>query len=218
MPTDVTTATLAYGEHALEAVILDGEEWLRGHQIGEPLGFADYRSALNLYARNADEFTARDTREVTLPTAGGPQLVRVFSLRGVRLLGFLAGTPEAKAFRKWALDRLEALDRAEAMAAAIPPAVRPVVTSRGGRRELTQAEFVRYAREQGLAYTGAIIEAGPAAVPFAQDYIEIEQQIYELNRAKIELLREARDQGVSKFAVRSLAQAQLVRMGIRVHG
>lgn len=60
-----------------------------------------------LYDRNADEFTDSMTQVIELPTAGGKQQVRVFSLRGCHLLGMLARTKVAKEFRRWVLDVLE---------------------------------------------------------------------------------------------------------------
>ena len=47
------------------------------------------------------------TQVMPLPTAGGVQQVRVFSLRGAHLLGMLANTDKAKAFRRWVLDVLD---------------------------------------------------------------------------------------------------------------
>ena len=60
-----------------------------------------------LYTRHADEFTPAMTAVVTLPTEGGPQETRIFSLRGCHLLAMFARTPVAKAFRKWVLDVIE---------------------------------------------------------------------------------------------------------------
>lgn len=48
------------------------------------------------------------TALVKLPTAGGEQQVRVFSLRGAHLLGMFARTDKAASFRKWVLDILDA--------------------------------------------------------------------------------------------------------------
>ncbi len=87
----------------------EGHKWLRVDQIGPSLGYTSYpdRAVRKLYERNADEFGARETALVTLDTAGGPQQVRVFSLRGVRLLALLARTDRAKRFRRWVLDLIE---------------------------------------------------------------------------------------------------------------
>jgi prophage antirepressor-like protein len=60
-----------------------------------------------LYRRHADEFRADMTAVVRMQTAGGPQDVRVFSLRGCHLLGMFARTEVAKEFRRWALDSLD---------------------------------------------------------------------------------------------------------------
>lgn len=101
------TTVLNYRSHALEAVQMDGQVWLRSAQIAPPLGLSSERRVREVFERNADEFTADETRLVALGSEGGTQETRVFSLRGARLLALLARTPEAKAFRRWVLDLLE---------------------------------------------------------------------------------------------------------------
>ena len=87
---------------------IHGQPWLRGYQIGNALEYSDGAVAIaKLYDRNADEFTDSMTQVIELPTAGGKQQVRVFSLRGCHLLGMLARTKAAKEFRHWVLDVLE---------------------------------------------------------------------------------------------------------------
>lgn len=82
--------------------------WLRGAQVALALGYQNPANAIkDLYARNEDEFTADMTQVIDLPTAGGIQPVRIFSPRGCYLLGMLARTEKAKAFRSWVLDVLE---------------------------------------------------------------------------------------------------------------
>lgn len=98
---------LSYHHQTLEAVQMGGQLWLRGGQMCHPLGLSDYRSVQRIFEKNADEFTSDETRVIPLPTDGGIQQTRVFSLRGTRLLALLARTPEAKAFRRWVLDVLD---------------------------------------------------------------------------------------------------------------
>lgn len=82
--------------------------WLRGLQVASALGYKNPSADIvNLYERNADEFTDEMTQIIELPTAGGIQPVRIFSPRGCYLLGMLARTEKAKAFRQWVLDVLE---------------------------------------------------------------------------------------------------------------
>lgn len=102
-------ATLTFEGVTLDVLHLDGEIWLRGPQIGDALGYSkDGRVAIDkLYKANADEFNDKMTRLVKLPTAGGEQTVRVFSLRGAHLLGMFARTERARAFRRWVLDVLD---------------------------------------------------------------------------------------------------------------
>lgn len=102
-----TTITLSYRGTHLEGLRMEGEIWLRVTQIVAPLGFATERGLHNIVTRYADEFTADETRLIVEQTAGGPQQVRVFSLRGARLLAMLARTEPAARFRRWILDLLE---------------------------------------------------------------------------------------------------------------
>ena len=84
------------------------QPWVRGYQIGSALGYtAPDVQISKLYTRHADEFTPAMTAVVTLPTEGGPQETRIFSLRGCYALAMFARTPVAKAFRKWCLDVIE---------------------------------------------------------------------------------------------------------------
>ena len=71
----------------IELITRDGELWVRGPQIGAAMGYKDpARKIRTLYSRHADEFTDMMTGVIQLDTAGGPQQVRIFSLRGAHLL------------------------------------------------------------------------------------------------------------------------------------
>lgn len=92
-----------------------GRPWLRGRQIADALGYKRARDLNDLYTRNAEEFTDSMSAVVKLPSAGGLQSTRIFSLRGAHLLAMFANTSKAQAFRRWVLD---ILDRET----AVPPA------------------------------------------------------------------------------------------------
>lgn len=103
-----STAVLTFEDHPLSVVDWRGESWLRGPQIGDALGYKEPAKKVNeLFYRNEPEFTDDMTEVLDLPTAGGVQPVRIFSLRGAHLLGMLARTEKAAAFRRWVLDVLE---------------------------------------------------------------------------------------------------------------
>ena len=102
------TAVLVFEETEFDVVDVRNVPWLRGSQIASALGYKNHRSSIaELYERNFDEFTEEMTQVVELDTAGGRQPVRIFSPRGCYLLGMLARTERAKAFRAWVLDVLE---------------------------------------------------------------------------------------------------------------
>ena len=98
------------------------QPWVRGIQIGYALEYQNPAQAIaKLYDSHADEFTPAMTAVVTLPTEGGPQETRIFSLRGCHLLAMFARTPVAKAFRKWVLDVIEQYgDRVPVEPASLP--------------------------------------------------------------------------------------------------
>ena len=103
-----TNFSLSFRNVNFDITDIHGQPWLRGYQIGNALEYSDGAVAIaKLYDRNADEFTDSMTQVIELPTAGGKQQVRVFSLRGCHLLGMLARTKVAKEFRRWVLDVLE---------------------------------------------------------------------------------------------------------------
>ena len=103
-----TKFSLSFHNVDFDITDIHGQPWLRSFQIGSALGYKNPSSDMaKLYDRNADEFTDSMTQVIELPTAGGKQQVRVFSLRGCHLLGMLARTKVAKEFRRWVLDVLE---------------------------------------------------------------------------------------------------------------
>lgn len=103
-----TNAVLTFENVDFQVVDIHNTPWLRGLQVAGALGYKNPSKDLsNLYERNVDEFTEDMTQVVELDTAGGRQPVRIFSPRGCYLLGMLARTERAKAFRRWVLDVLE---------------------------------------------------------------------------------------------------------------
>ena len=103
-----STSVLIFQDAEFDIVDIHNIPWLRGYQVGSALGYSDATAAIaKIYDRNADEFTEAMTQLVELDTAGGRQQVRIFSPRGCYLLGMLARTAKAKAFRHWVLDVLE---------------------------------------------------------------------------------------------------------------
>lgn len=99
---------LTFHEISFEPVAHEpGEVWLRYPQIAGALGYERADRVIDLFNRNASEFTDSMTALVKLPTAGGVQEVRIFSLRGAHLLGMFARTERAAEFRRWVLDVLE---------------------------------------------------------------------------------------------------------------
>ncbi|RRD43531.1 hypothetical protein EII18_03015 [Comamonadaceae bacterium OH3737_COT-264] len=101
-------ATLCFQATTFDVVSRDGQLWLRSPQIAVSLGYSREDRVNELYSRNAAEFTDSMTAVVKLPTAGGVQDVRIFSLRGAHLLGMFARTARAAEFRRWVLDVLDA--------------------------------------------------------------------------------------------------------------
>ena len=104
---------LTFQSTTFNVVDRNGQPWLRSPQIAEALGYSQANRIADLYNRNAAEFTDSMTALVKLPTAGGVQEVRIFSLRGAHLLGMFARTKVAAEFRRWVLDVLDAQVQSE---------------------------------------------------------------------------------------------------------
>lgn len=91
-----------------------GKIWFTSKQVATLLDYSKTKSVTNLYNVNSDEFTPAMTEVITRVTSKESDTysnlktkVRIFSLRGLYLLGMLADTPVAKDLRKWVLDLIE---------------------------------------------------------------------------------------------------------------
>ena len=63
-----------------------------------------------IYLRHAEEFDDSMTAEMDLPTAGGPQKTRIFSVTGCLLLAVLARTERSRRFRIWLVRAVQRMD------------------------------------------------------------------------------------------------------------
>lgn len=146
-----TNFSLSFHNVDFDITDIHGQPWLRGYQIGNALEYSDGAVAIaKLYDRNADEFTDSMTQVIELPTAGGKQQVRVFSLRGCHLLGMLARTKVAKEFRRWVLDVLEET----LLNGKISDGIKPAKTTADDRTGLRQAVAALVGRK-GIDYSSA---------------------------------------------------------------
>ena len=99
--------TLTFQNTTLSVINQNNQTFLTSSDLGSALQYANPLQAINkLYNSNIDEFTAEMTALIEMPTAGGIQKVRIFSLRGAHLIAMFARTKIAKEFRKWVLDIL----------------------------------------------------------------------------------------------------------------
>lgn len=113
-----TATALTFQSKTFEVVQREGQVWLTLPDIAAvlyrkgvspsdaPLPSA-IRQIQKIYQNHSDEFTESMTKMLKLSTAGGKQMVRVFSLRGAHLIAMFARTDVAKAFRRWVLDILD---------------------------------------------------------------------------------------------------------------
>lgn len=167
-----SSSAIALTFHDLQFDLVEhrsGEPWLRIHEISEALGYQDTRSVTNLYNSNAAEFTTSMTALVKLPTAGGVQEVRIFSLRGAHLLGMFARTDRATEFRRWALDVLERQAQPPApqllgqtfdRVVAERDALRAMLAERVLREEPRLRKVIYYFNVPGLTHRERAILAG----------------------------------------------------------
>lgn len=115
------TLTASFQGTDLDIIEMNSVRYLRGPQIAGALGFVNPKHISTLFKRAKSEFTPDMTTVVELPTAGGMQLVRIYSPRGAALLAMLAKTERAAAFRSWVLDVLDARYQASALPAPAVP-------------------------------------------------------------------------------------------------
>ena len=100
--------TLTFQNTTLSVINQHNQTFITANDLGLALEYAvPMQAILKIYDRNADEFTAEMTALIEMPTAGGMQKVRIFSLRGAHLIAMFARTKVAKDFRKWVLDILD---------------------------------------------------------------------------------------------------------------
>lgn len=103
----IQTLPAQFEQHNLDIIIIGNERWARGSQVGLALGFAFSQQSMNkLHSRNKHEFGVDDTMVVELPTAGGAQLTRLYSAKGIAKVAMFANTDKAAAFRDWAAQML----------------------------------------------------------------------------------------------------------------
>ena len=174
-----TNFSLSFHNVDFDITDIHGQPWLRSFQIGSALGYKNPSSDMaKLYDRNADEFTDSMTQVIELPTAGGKQQVRVFSLRGCHLLGMLARTKVAKEFRRWVLDVLEET----LLNGKISDGIKPAKTTADDRTGLRQAvaalvgrKGIDYSTAYGMVHqrfnVGAIEDIPAAQLPEAVAYV-----------------------------------------------
>ena len=100
--------TLTFQNTTLSVINQHNQTYITASDLGLALEYTQPVVAISkIYDRNADEFTAEMTALIEMPTAGGIQKVRIFSLRGAHLIAMFARTKVAKEFRKWVLDILD---------------------------------------------------------------------------------------------------------------
>ena len=122
-------ASVEFDGKSLTIIDHNGKPWLTVSQIVRALGMQSDSGIQGIYRRNRDEFTD----DMTTVIRQGSTRVRIFSPRGAHLIGMLARTEKAKAFRRFALDVLEGLGRGQPEkslpAPAGPPQPSPAVRS-----------------------------------------------------------------------------------------
>ena len=100
--------TLTFQNKTLSVINQHNQTYITASDLGNALEYSHpIQNVTKIYERNADEFTAEMTALIEMPTAGGIQKVRIFSLRGAHLIAMFARTKVAKDFRKWVLNILD---------------------------------------------------------------------------------------------------------------
>lgn len=138
--------TLTFQNTALAVINQKNQIWMTVTEIGKALGYSDpFKSVKNIYDRHQDEFTEKMTALIDMPTAGGLQKVRIFSLRGCHLIGMLSHTKVAKDFRRWVLDILDK-EANQPQQLALPDEQLPLAyRKKKYTRELTEKQWLCFA-------------------------------------------------------------------------
>lgn len=162
----ISTLPAAFAGYQIDIIIIGNERWVRGGQIGHPLGLTHRRSLDRLLQKHRHEFDTSHTMVVELPTRGGNQLTRLFSEKGVAKLAMHAQTPEGARFREWAARTLTTPKPAPELllAPALPKELRDELArlwlDKKGARAL-----LRYARlGLGNAEIARLLRCGPNTV------------------------------------------------------
>lgn len=104
---------LVFNDHHFTLIERDNKTWLSAADIAVALGYSRGDKVSRVYDRHAQEFTASMTMIHQTPSLGHgapPTYVRLFSLRGAHLIGMFSRTAKGEEFRRWVLDRLDALE------------------------------------------------------------------------------------------------------------
>ena len=118
------TTSLTFQNTKLSVINQNNQIWLSALDVGKSLGYSQpVVGVTKIYDRHHDEFTEKMTALIDMPTAGGLQKVRIFSLRGAHLIAMFARTKIAKAFRKWVLDVLD--EEVKKSTALLPSTITP---------------------------------------------------------------------------------------------
>lgn len=215
---------LQFENTRFDTVERDGETWLRLPQIGVALGYANPYKLLQVFERNASEFNHSMTTLLKLPTAGGEQTVRVFSLRGAHLLGMFARTPKAAAFRHWVLDVLEAAAKGQPAPSAtdarldrviglleklieVLPVLIKTAAGKGGRRRARPMYVADLAQIKTMKADGAVLGDIVAATGFSQT------QIYYVLDGQVRTTHDGRVVLVHRMRQQLAGQAQIALQG-----
>jgi len=173
------------------------------------------KAVWHLFHRNQKWFGPEETTMVPLPTEGGVQDVRLFSMLGAALLATLTRQPQAIPFKKWLMRR--ALKRET-------PALPDGRPARAGHvLSLEQAKLLDFLAP--YAEPGSKIEAvikgvrsgallpgdDPAVAALAARYQGAGALIAEARRAFDKINAEARELGYEPEAVRRAAKAMRLR-------
>ncbi|UCV26774.1 BRO-N domain-containing protein [Ferribacterium limneticum] len=81
--------------------------WLTTAQLAKELGYSHVQSVHSIYNSNTELFPDALSTFADVPTSGGTQRTRVYSLKGCYLLAMLATTPAAVKFRAAVLELIE---------------------------------------------------------------------------------------------------------------
>lgn len=199
-----------FGGQSYPLIDRAGVPHLAARDLARALQYADESAVLKIFQRNAAEFTPALTCTVKLTAQGQARETRLFSLRGCHLVAMFARTEIAAAFRRWVLDVLDSLDRAQVPAPKAPAPTVPAEQLTAAHAELLEVQRKLIATQERLLAGPGNRRKRPRPQPLTDAEIATIRQLRAQGLSCADIARQTgRSPGTVSMISRDAAQADL---------